>query len=94
VTAGLPDLALATTPTLRRPSLDEREAILGLPVTDESFARALAEHADLFDRLEVAPPRAGRTALDGPARIAFWNAERGKYLDASANLLRGLDAAA
>jgi endonuclease/exonuclease/phosphatase family metal-dependent hydrolase len=54
----------------------------------------LAEHADLFDRLEVAPPRAGKTTLDGPGGIAFWNAERGKFLDASAKLLRGLDAAA
>jgi endonuclease/exonuclease/phosphatase family metal-dependent hydrolase len=95
MTAGPLSLADATTGALLRPSLEEREAILGLPATDESFARALAEHADLFDRLEVAPPaRTEKTTLDGPARIAFWNAERGKYLDAAAKLLRGLDAAA
>jgi endonuclease/exonuclease/phosphatase family metal-dependent hydrolase len=95
MTAALPLLSHATTGALRRPSLEEREAILSLPVTEKSFARALAEHTDLFDRLEVAPPpRAGRTPLEGPARIAFWNAERGKYLDAAAKLLRGLEAAA
>jgi endonuclease/exonuclease/phosphatase family metal-dependent hydrolase len=95
MTAGPPSLATATTRALRRPSLDEREAILSRPVTDESFARALAEHVDLFDRLEVAPSlRAREPPLEVPARIAFWNAERGKYLDASAKLLRGLDATA
>jgi endonuclease/exonuclease/phosphatase family metal-dependent hydrolase len=95
MTARPPDLARATTGALRRPSPEEREAILGLPVSEDSFARALAEQADLFDRLEVAaPPRAANTPLEGPARIAFWNAERGKFLDASAKLLRGIDAAA
>jgi endonuclease/exonuclease/phosphatase family metal-dependent hydrolase len=95
MTAGPLSLADATTGVLRRPSLEEREAILRLPATDESFARALAEHTDLFDRLEVAPPaRAEKMTLDGPARVAFWNAERGKFLDASAKLLGGLNAAA
>jgi endonuclease/exonuclease/phosphatase family metal-dependent hydrolase len=95
MTAGLPALALATTTALRRPSLEERDAILSLPVSGESFARALAGQVDLFDRLEVAPPpRAREAPLEGPARIAFWNVERGKFLDASAKLLRGLDAAA
>jgi endonuclease/exonuclease/phosphatase family metal-dependent hydrolase len=94
MTAGPPAFTHATTRALRRLSLDEREAILSRPVTDESFARTLAVHDDLFDRLEVVPPPARKESLDGPARVAFWNAERGKYLDASAKLLRGLDAAA
>ena len=40
------------------------------------------------------PPPAGRAPLEGPARIAFWNAERGKFLDASAALLGRQGAAA
>jgi endonuclease/exonuclease/phosphatase family metal-dependent hydrolase len=78
-----------TTAALEPPSLDEREALLRLPPSRESHAEALARHRALFDRLELAPPPVART-LAGAARIAFWNAERGKNLDASAALLGGL----
>jgi endonuclease/exonuclease/phosphatase family metal-dependent hydrolase len=80
-----------TTAALAPPSLDERAALLRLPPRRESHAEALARHRALFDRLELAPPPVART-LAGPARIAFWNAERGKDLDASAALLGGLAA--
>jgi endonuclease/exonuclease/phosphatase family metal-dependent hydrolase len=53
----------------------------------------LARHHAVFDRLEIGPPAAPQPCA-GSARIAFWNAERGKYLDASAALLDPLDAAA
>jgi endonuclease/exonuclease/phosphatase family metal-dependent hydrolase len=81
----------ATTAALAPPSQEERAALLRLPPTRESHAAALARHAALFDRLEVAPPPLARTAAK-PVRIAFWNAERGKDLAASAALLGGLDA--
>ena len=81
----------ATTAALTLPSLDERAALVRLPPRRESHAEALARHRALFDRLELAPPPVART-LAGTARIAFWNAERGKDLDASAALLGGLAA--
>jgi endonuclease/exonuclease/phosphatase family metal-dependent hydrolase len=80
-----------TTAALEPPSLHERAALLRLPPSCESHAEGLARHRALFDRLELAPPPVART-LAGPARIAFWNAERGKDLDASAALLSGLAA--
>jgi endonuclease/exonuclease/phosphatase family metal-dependent hydrolase len=81
----------ATTTALAPPSQDERAALLRMPPTAKSHAAALGRHHALFDRVELAPPAAAAT-LAGPARIAFWNAERSKYLEASAALLGGLDA--
>jgi endonuclease/exonuclease/phosphatase family metal-dependent hydrolase len=81
----------ATTAALDPPSLDERAALLRLPRSRDSHAAALARHRALFDQLEVAPPPVARTSAKR-ARIAFWNAERGKDLDASAALLGRLDA--
>ena len=80
-----------TTAALEPPSQEQRAALLRLPPTVSAHAEALARHPALFDRVELAPPPATRT-LTGPARIAFWNAERGKDLDASAALLGGLHA--
>jgi endonuclease/exonuclease/phosphatase family metal-dependent hydrolase len=81
----------ATTTALAPPSQDERAALLRLPPTAESHAAVVARHHALFDRVEAAPPPTAKS-LTGSARIAFWNAERGKYLDASAALLGGLHA--
>lgn len=86
------DLVCATTTAaLEPPSQDERAALLRLPPSREAHAEALARHRALFDRVEVAPPPVART-LGDQARIAFWNAERGKDLKASATLLGGLAA--
>jgi endonuclease/exonuclease/phosphatase family metal-dependent hydrolase len=82
----------ATTPALEAPSPEDRDAVLRLPPTRESHNAALARHPALFDRVEVAPPAAPQPCA-GSARIAFWNAERGKYPDASAALLGRLGAA-
>ena len=73
------------------PSQDQRDALLGLPSTPEGHAAALSRHRDLFDRLERVPAIDPKP-LTGSTRIGFWNAERGKYLDASTVLLGGLDA--
>jgi endonuclease/exonuclease/phosphatase family metal-dependent hydrolase len=81
----------ATTAALEPPSQEERAALLGLPPTREVYGAALKRHRALFERVEVAPPPVVRS-LAGPARIAFWNAERGKDLAASAALLGGLAA--
>ena len=80
-----------TTAALEPPSQEQRAALLRLPPTRAAHAEALARHPALFDRVELAPPPAAKT-LVAPARIAFWNAERGKDLDASTALLGGLAA--
>jgi endonuclease/exonuclease/phosphatase family metal-dependent hydrolase len=86
----LPLVSEAITAALVPPSQAERAALLSLPVTRESHAAALARHHTLFERVEVAPPPAAKR-LAGSPRIAFWNAERGKYLYASTALLGRLE---
>ncbi|MEM7020986.1 MAG: endonuclease/exonuclease/phosphatase family protein [Pseudomonadota bacterium] len=81
-----------TTRTLVPPSPADRHALLELPPTAEGHAEALARHRKLLECLEVAP--AGAAAAAGSVRIGFWNIERGKYLEASGNLLEPLDATA
>ena len=80
-----------TTAALEPPSQEERAALLRLPPSRAAHAEALARHRALFDRVELAPPPTPE-ALAGPARIAFWNAERGKDLDGSAALLGAIGA--
>ena len=82
-----------TTPRVTRLDAAARAHIAAQPATREEHARQLAEFAGLHE-VEVAPPPEDRPALEGPARIAFWNAERGKFLDASAALLGSQHAAA
>jgi len=81
----------STTAALVAPSQAEREGLLGLPPTREGHAQGLARHRALFEQVEVASPLVP-TPCAGQARIGFWNAERGKDLDASAALLGPLGA--
>jgi endonuclease/exonuclease/phosphatase family metal-dependent hydrolase len=81
-----------TTPEITRLDGAARARIAEQPATREEHARQLAALACLHE-LEVAPP-VERAPLERSARIAFWNAERCKFLDASAALLGGLDLAA
>ena len=63
-----------------------RAAIAAGPVTRSRHARVL--HAtEALHRIEVGPPSALPAAPADSLRIAYWNAERCKYLDASADLL-------
>ena len=82
-----------TTPSVARLDAAARAQIAAQPATHEEHARQLAALPGLQE-LEVAPPPGDRPDLAGPARIAFWNAERGKFLDASAALLGSQGAAA
>jgi endonuclease/exonuclease/phosphatase family metal-dependent hydrolase len=82
-----------TTPAISRLDGAARERIAAAPATPDQHAREFAAYPGLRE-LEVAAPPAERPPLEGAARIAFWNAERGKFLGASAALLGGLDAAA
>jgi endonuclease/exonuclease/phosphatase family metal-dependent hydrolase len=90
----LPLIAEATTAALRAPSPEERQAILDTPSDRAGFERSLAAWSGLFDRVEVVAPHAPLPDPEGPVRIAFWNAERGKYLEPSARLLGSVGAAA
>jgi endonuclease/exonuclease/phosphatase family metal-dependent hydrolase len=72
------------------PAQAERQATIDAPVAPASFGAAFAAFATLHE-VEARPaPRP--VAVRNPARIAFWNAERLKYLDASIAALAGLDA--
>ncbi|MCY4451712.1 MAG: endonuclease/exonuclease/phosphatase family protein [Immundisolibacterales bacterium] len=47
-----------------------------------------AEGLDVLRRIEVVPPPEPSSTPAHELRVAFWNAERAKYLEASADLLR------
>ncbi|MBL8702659.1 MAG: endonuclease/exonuclease/phosphatase family protein [Alphaproteobacteria bacterium] len=72
------------------PTLAERQAVIDAPVAPASFEAAFARFATLHEIEQRAPRRPAPPRR--PARIAFWNAERLKYLDASIALLDGLGA--
>jgi endonuclease/exonuclease/phosphatase family metal-dependent hydrolase len=90
-----PDALIVTRTTRAIAPLDTeaRARIAALPVSRDEHARQFEGYAGLHE-VEVAPPPHARPPLAGPARIAFWNAERGKYLAPSAALLRAQHAAA
>lgn len=90
----LPSVAYTRTSGLEPPGAEQRAVILRGPISPTAFEVALGELAHLFDRVEVAPPPEHRAPPENAVRIAFWNAERGKYLEPSARLLGRLDAAA
>ena len=81
------------TPHLTRLDVAARAQIAALPATRDEHARQFAAFMGLHE-IEVLPPPAACPPLAGPARIAFWNAERGKQIDQSAKLLGQIDAAA
>jgi endonuclease/exonuclease/phosphatase family metal-dependent hydrolase len=84
------DVLLQTVPRLTTVSLAERQAILAGPSEAEN-------HRGHFDRLpvlreiEVGEFRKSRQ-IEGPARIAFWNVERLRHIDAITSTLQGLEA--
>ncbi len=88
-----PLIVTRTTAFLRPLDPAAREQILAGPATRAEHARQLAACTCLHE-LEVTPPPVARPPLEGPARVVFWNAERGKFLDASTALLGRQDAAA
>lgn len=71
------------------PSEVDRQALAAMPGTDEAFRRAVRATAAL-NCVELKPPYEQHPAIDRPARIASWNAERLKYIAPSATLLAGL----
>ena len=82
-----------TTPRVTRLDVAARERIAAQPATRAEHARQFAAFSGLHE-LEVAAPPVQRARLEGPARIVFWNAERGKFLAPSVAVLASLDAAA
>jgi endonuclease/exonuclease/phosphatase family metal-dependent hydrolase len=84
------DVLLQTVPRLTPVSLAERQAILAGPSDAEN-------HTGHFDRLavlreiEVGGAEQSRQ-IEGSARIAFWNVERLRHIDAITSTLREFDA--
>ncbi|MCP8936894.1 hypothetical protein NK718_00050 [Alsobacter sp. SYSU M60028] len=75
-----------TSPRLDAPSLAERQAILGLPLTLKSFDSAF-EAVGALHQVEVSPPPSAAPA-GSRSRIVYWNAERLKYLPGSIAMLK------
>ncbi len=89
-----PPISDQTTSMIRPLSLEERENILREKPSRAVHDLVFERHIDLFDRLEIgAPPPIFEKALS-PARITFWNVERGRCPEAQASLLRRQTAAA
>lgn len=72
------------------PSQADRQATLDAPVGPAAFDAAFARFGTLHEVESRPPPSPARCRA--PARIAFWNAERLKYLHASIAALAALDA--
>ena len=68
-----------------------RTAIAAGPVTASVHARVL-QTTEALHRIEMGPPSAPLAVPADSLRIAFWNAERCKYLDDSADLLARAEA--
>jgi endonuclease/exonuclease/phosphatase family metal-dependent hydrolase len=82
-----------TTAAITRLGQEARAEIAARPPTREEHARQFVAYPGLHE-IEIAAPPAAPSPLEGPARVLFWNAERGKFLDEATRLLRGLNAAA
>jgi endonuclease/exonuclease/phosphatase family metal-dependent hydrolase len=67
-----------------------REALLA-PLSRDSHAR-LVEEFDVLRQVEYRPPPQPATPARDSLKIVVWNAERGKFLDDSARLLRAVGA--
>ena len=68
-----------------------REALAALG-TDAAAHDGVAASLDVLRRIEVVPPPEPLSTPAHELRVAFWNAERAKYLEASADLLRAVAA--
>lgn len=75
---------------LDHPSPAARQAILDAPVEDKTFRNAFTGIAALH-AIEVRDPALAAIPRD-EARVAFWNAERLKYAEASRAMLDRIDA--
>ena len=84
-------IATTVVGTLDQISPAQRREILARPPTPDVHAQLLVE-LPMFDRVEMGDPPDRLPPLDSWARVAFWNAERCKYLDESAGLLARVDA--
>ncbi len=84
-------MSFETTRRLPAVSLDRRREILALPPTTAVHGELFGA-LPLFREIEVAEPPDHLALPSERARIAFWNAERCKYLSPSVDLLAGVGA--
>ncbi len=76
----------ATCEALPQPSIDAHRRILAGPRDRETHARLVAEFT-AFRHLEAGAPPKSSSAPGRTARIAFWNTERCRHIEPSAELL-------
>ncbi len=84
-------LIFDTCPALSMVGAARRHAIGTGPRERTEHDRLVDEIAAL-NRTELSEPPAPAAPPDGSARVAFWNVERGRYLDEAAALLAVVDA--
>lgn len=72
-------------------SPERRDEVLQGPKGRDEHSR-LAGEIGALNLIEARPPVTPAPPPDEAARVVFWNAERGTYLDAAAGLLGGLGA--
>ena len=84
MTANLIEKTRAGSPALN----PARRAALAALGTDAAAHDGAASGLDVLHHIEVVPPPEPCAAHAHALRVAFWNAERAKYLEASADLLR------
>lgn len=84
MTAVLIEDTRATSPTVS----PARRAALAALGTEDAAHDGAAEGLDVLQCIEVVPPPEPPSTPAQVLRVAFWNAERAKYLEASADLLR------
>ncbi len=75
-----------TTGQLANVSLERRREIAALPPGRSAHTEQFRDFS-LFREIEIAKPPRRAAPLSAPARVAFWNAERCKHVEASAALL-------
>ncbi len=79
-------LSFDTCDEIPRVSAARRRELAAGPTSRAVHAKAAAE-IEALRKIELRQPPAPATTLDGSARVAFWNLERCKYVEASAALL-------
>ena len=86
VAMTLGELTFDTCEEISGVSVARRRALAAGATSPEDHARAAAE-IDALHNIEFRKPPSPALVLDGSARVAFWNIDRGRHPDASAALL-------
>lgn len=85
------DVIVGTVSRLTPVPLAERAKILAGPIGNENH-RAHFDHLAVLRQIEAGGASPRRQGIEGPARLAFWNVERLRHLDAITETLKSVGA--